>query len=256
VKSNPFITHHSKGESIYMNDKSILIVDDERNIRLTLSQCLESPDVRIDTAKSGEEALVKLKEREFRVVLLDLRLPGMDGMEVLRKVHELRPDIRIVIITAHGTIDSAVEATRLGAVDFIMKPFVPQEIRNLVSRVMDKEKASERRGDDYVEAIDLAGKCIEARRLDAATEPLRRAIYIDHDRPEAFNLMGAVLELKRDIDEARRHYRAAYWLDPTYEPAMKNLDRITSWHKTGSILLGEPKAQSKPPEESRTIDEE
>lgn len=226
-----------------MNGELILIVDDEKNIRLTLSQCLESLDLSIDTAESGEEALLKLQEREFRVVLLDLRLPGMDGMEVLRKVRELRPDIRIVIITAHGTIDSAVEATRLGAVDFILKPFIPQEIRDLVSRVMDTEKAGERKESDYVEAIELARKCIEAFHLDAAVEHLRRAIYLDHARPEAFNLMGAVLELKRDLDEARRHYRAAFWLDPTYEPAWKNLDRITSWPRTGRILLGEPKME-------------
>jgi FixJ family two-component response regulator len=228
-----------------MKSESILIVDDEKNIRFTLSQCLETTGFSIDTAASGEEALAKLGEREFGVVLLDLRLPGMDGLEVLRKVHELRPDIHIVIITAHGTIDSAIEATRLGAVAFILKPFVPQEIRDLVTRVMDTENASERKMSDYVEAIELARKCIAEQHLDAAVEHLRRAIYLDHARPEAFNLMGAVLEFRRDLDEARRHYRAAYYLDPTYEPAMKNLDRITSWHKTGRIILGEPKMQQK-----------
>jgi FixJ family two-component response regulator len=233
-----------------MKDKSILIVDDEKNIRLTLSECLESPDFHIDAAESGEEALAKLREREFSIVFLDLRLPGMDGMEVLREMNMLRPDIRIVIITAHGTIDAAIEATRLGAVAFIQKPFVPREIRDLVSRIMDEENADAKRKIDYIKAIELARKRIEEQHFDAAFEHLRKAMYIDHARPEAFNLMGAVLELKRDFGEARRHYQAAYYLDPTYEPAMKNLDRITRWHKTGKIILGEPETQHKQTQET------
>ena len=69
-----------------MKSKSILIVDDEKNIRLTLSEALKVLEVDIDTAANGEEALVKLKEKEFHLILLDLRMPGMGGMEVLRQV--------------------------------------------------------------------------------------------------------------------------------------------------------------------------
>jgi len=229
-----------------MTNKSVLIVDDERNIRLTLSQCLESMEFEIDTAENGEEVLAKLKERDFDIVLLDLRMPGMDGMEVLRKIHELRPDISVVVITAHGTIDAAIEATRLGAADFIQKPFVPQEVRELVLRVMDKEKLGERKEADYSSAIERARHCIEERHLDGAFEHLRRAIYLDHSRAEAFNLMGAVMELRRDVDEARRHYRAAISIDPTFEPAIKNLERVTSWHKKGGIVFDVVKTQKKP----------
>jgi len=69
----------------------------------------------------------------------------MDGMEVLRQVREIRPDIRIIMITAYGTIELAVEAMKMGAVDFIQKPFSPEEIRELVSRVMDREKLDEQK---------------------------------------------------------------------------------------------------------------
>ena len=72
-------------------------------------------------------------------------MPGMDGMEVLRQVREIRPDIRIIMITAYGTIELAVEAMKMGAVDFIQKPFSPEEIRELVSRVMDREKLDEQK---------------------------------------------------------------------------------------------------------------
>jgi len=114
--------------------KPILIVDDEKNIRMTLSQSLESLETETDTAGNGEEALAKLKEKDFGLILLDIRMPGIDGMEVLRQVREIRPDIRIIMITAYGTIESAVEAIKLGAVDFLQKPFDPDEIRALVSR--------------------------------------------------------------------------------------------------------------------------
>ena len=123
-----------------MKAKPILIVDDEKNICLTLSQALETLEIETDTALNGDEALAKLQNKEFGLILLDLRMPGMDGMEVLRRVREIRPDIRVIILTAYGTIESAVEAMKLGAVDFIQKPFSPEEIRELVSRVMDREK--------------------------------------------------------------------------------------------------------------------
>ena len=126
-----------------MPGKPVLIVDDEKNIRLTLSQSLESLELETDTAVNGEEALAKLKEKDYRLILLDLRMPGMDGMEVLRQLREIRPDIRVIIITAYGTIESAVDAMKLGAADFIQKPFSPEEIRRLVSQVIDRERLDE-----------------------------------------------------------------------------------------------------------------
>ena len=126
-----------------LRDKPILIVDDEKNIRLTLAQALEPLGVETDSAEDGNEALAKLKEKEFGLILLDFRMPGVDGMEVLRQVRESKRDIRIIIITAYGTIELAVEAMKLGAVDFIPKPFVPEEIREMVARVLDREKTGQ-----------------------------------------------------------------------------------------------------------------
>ena len=228
-----------------MIGKSILIVDDEKNIRLTLSQAMEVLEVETDTAANGEEALAKLKEKEFGLILLDLKMPGMDGMEVLRQVSEIRPDIRIIIITAYGTVESAVEAMKLGAADFIQKPFAPEEIRGLVSRVMDREKLDEQKAVDYGSSIELAKRCIGDRHFDAAIEHVRKAISLDPGRPEAFNLLGALMEIHGDRIEAQKNYRAALSLDPSYEPAIKNLHRSTNgrWRLTGGILLGDVKKE-------------
>ena len=230
-----------------MIDKPILIVDDEKNIRLTLSQALETLGAEIDTASNGEEALAKLKEKEFGLILLDIRMPGMDGMEVLRRVREIRPDIRIIMITAYGTIESAVEAMKLGAVDFLQKPFDPEEIRELVSRVMDRDKLDEHKLVGYVSRIELAKKCIGDRHFDAAVEHVRSAIFVDPGRPEAFNLLGALMEIQGDRAEAQKNYRTALSLDPSYEPAIQNLHRSTTakWRQTGGILLDETKKEEK-----------
>ncbi len=230
-----------------MISKPILIVDDEKNIRLTLSQALETLGAEIDTAANGEEALAKLKGREFGLILLDIRMPGMDGMEVLRLVREIRPDIRIIMITAYGTIESAVEALKLGAVDFLQKPFDPEEIRELVSRVMDRDRLDEHKLVDYASHIELAKKCIGDRHFDAAAEHVRKAIFIDPRRPEAFNLLGGLMEIRGDRIEAQKNYRAALSLDPSYEPAIKNLRRSTSekWRQAGGILLEEVKKEEK-----------
>jgi len=228
-----------------MKDKSVLIVDDEKNIRLTLSQALEVLEVETDTAANGEEALAKLKKKEFGLILLDLKMPGMDGMEVLRQVREIRPDIRIIILTAYGTVESAVEAMKLGAADFIQKPFATEEIRELVSRVLDREKIDEQKTVDYASSIELAKRCIGGRHFDAAVEHVRKAISLDPARPDAFNLLGALMEIRGDRLEAQKNYRAALSLDPSYEPAIKNLQRSTDmrWKIAGGVLLGDAKKE-------------
>ena len=220
-----------------MTGKPVLIVDDEKNIRLTLSQSLESLELETDTAVNGEEALAKLKEKDYGLVLLDLRLPGMDGMEVLRRLREIRPDIRVIIITAYGTIESAVDAMKLGAVDFIQKPFSPKEIRGLVSQVMDRGKLDEQKAVDYASFIELAKRCVGDRHFDAAIEHVRKAISLDPARPDAFNLLGALMEIQHNVLDAQKYYRAALDLDPTYKPAKDNLDRSTRWQRGENIVL-------------------
>ncbi len=105
-----------------MEKRSILVVDDEKNIRLTMFQSLEPLGMPVETAVNGEEALQKLREGQFGLVFLDPKMPGMDGMEVLHRIKEKWPKIQVIIITAHGTVESAVEAMKIGAADFLQSP--------------------------------------------------------------------------------------------------------------------------------------
>jgi DNA-binding response OmpR family regulator len=221
-----------------MKQKLILIVDDEKNIRLTIFQSLEPLEIPIRTAVNGEEALQKLREEAFGLVFLDLKMPGMDGMGVLRRIKENWPTTRVIIITAHGTIETAVEAMKLGAVDFIQKPFSPGEIRELATLVLAREALDKKNAVDYGSLIELTKRHITDREFAAARESARKAIATDPAHPEAYNFLGALLEIKGDWLEAQRFYRAALDIDPTFKPARANLDRITSWNKFGRIDLG------------------
>ncbi|MDD5207136.1 MAG: response regulator [Desulfobacterales bacterium] len=221
-----------------MEKKPILIVDDEKNIRLTMLQSLEPLEIEVQAAVNGEEALQKLREGPFGLVFLDLRMPGMDGMEVLRQIKDDWPKIRVVIITAHGTIESAVEAMKLGAADFVQKPFSPREIRELATLVLEREALDDATAVDYRALIELTKRHITDRTFAAARESVRKAIAADPGQPEAYNLLGALLEIKGDWVEAQKFYRAALDIDPTFKPASANLDRTTSWHKFGKVDLG------------------
>lgn len=221
-----------------MEKKPILVVDDEKNIRLTVSRALEPLEVTVETAVNGEEALKKLREGLFGLVFLDLKMPGMDGMEVLRCIQENWPEIRVIIITAHGTISSAVEAMKLGAVDFIQKPFSPGEIRELATLVQAREALDEENAADYPALIELAKRHITDRCFSDARETVKKAIAVDPGQPVAYNLLGALLEIKGDRLTAQKFYRAALDIDPTFRPASANLERTTTFYKFGRIDLG------------------
>jgi len=205
---------------------AVLIVDDERNIRITLSMALEALTIPVDTAESGEEALQKLTEKSFSLMLLDLKLPGIDGLEVLRQVIDKYPDLKVIIITAYGSIEVAVEAMKMGAIDFLQKPFQPTEVRDMVSRVLQKPPG-ERPARKYEYYVDLAKQCIHAREFEVARVYAKKAIFIKHNRPEAYNILGGICEVKGDRQEADTNYRGSLEMDPTYEPARQNLDRVT-----------------------------
>jgi DNA-binding response OmpR family regulator len=220
-----------------MEKKPILIVDDEKNIRLTMSQALKPLGMPVHTAANGEEALQKLGGEPAGLVFLDLNMPGLDGMEVLRRIKERWPNVRVIMITAHGTIASAVEAMKLGAVDFLQKPFSPGDIRDLATQVLERETLQEENAADYSTLIALTKHHISDRKLDLASASARKAIAIDPSQPEVYNLLGALLDIQGDWLEAQKFYRAALDIDPTYKPAWANLERLASF-RVGTINLG------------------
>ena len=112
-----------------MSDKNrILIVDDDEVVRRSYLRSLQSVSCNVAAASDGEEALRTMEQNPFDVVLLDLRMPGQDGLSVLRAIKQKWPESEVVIITGYPTVDSAKEAVRLGAHDYVAKPVGPQEV--------------------------------------------------------------------------------------------------------------------------------
>lgn len=118
----------------------ILVIDDERSIRNTLKEILEFEGFEVDVAEDGMEGIEKFEKGQFDVVLCDIKMPRIDGMEVLGKIHEMDPDATMVMISGHGTIDTAVEAIKKGAFDFISKPLDLNRLLITIRNATDKTK--------------------------------------------------------------------------------------------------------------------
>lgn len=214
-----------------MSEARILVVDDEKNIRLTVAQCLEPQGYIVKTAIDGLDGLSQLAEYDADLMLLDLQMPGMNGIEVLEKAKELKPNLQIIMVSAHGNVENAVEAMKLGAVDFMQKPFTPKEIRELVSRVLGRENVSDL-PKDYDSLISTAKHSASKRQFEEAITLVKQAIGVNPNNAEAFNMLGELLEVTGDKLQAIKNYRVATDLDPAYKPAQKNLERATASPKS------------------------
>jgi len=123
----------------------VLVVDDEEGIRSFLSEALQMDDHEVLQAADGQEALQILGKRSFHVLITDLKMPRLDGMQLLRKLRTEQPELQVIMLTAHGSIDSAVEAMKLGAFDYLQKPISSlRELRVMVRRAVERRQLQDR----------------------------------------------------------------------------------------------------------------
>ena len=115
-------------------DKHILVVDDDEVVLGAVCKALRPDKYAIDTAQSADEALKLLLESSYRVVITDLMMPGMDGLELLQRIHDMGAKSESIMITGYPTIQTALRAKRLGAFEYVTKPFTRQELRSVVVR--------------------------------------------------------------------------------------------------------------------------
>jgi len=124
---------------------NVLVVDDEGANRYSVSKTLQRVGYMVSESASGEEALDNLGSQEFDVVLTDIRMPGIDGVELLRRIKEESPDAIVILMTGYASLGTAVEALRLGAHDYLIKPSSSQDIRQSVSRGIERARNLKRR---------------------------------------------------------------------------------------------------------------
>ncbi|MCA8980460.1 MAG: sigma-54-dependent Fis family transcriptional regulator [Planctomycetes bacterium] len=160
-----------------MSIHRVLVVDDDSLSREFLYEAVGALGLDVDSVESGRAALERIAERNYDLVLSDMRMPAMDGMQLLAELRERRPELPVVMVTAHGSIETAVEAIRLGAADFLLKPCTPDTLEMVIRRVAEKGRLMAENA--YLRS-ELVGKESEAviARSPRMLETLRSATRI------------------------------------------------------------------------------
>lgn len=211
-----------------MPQVKILIIDDEINIGKTIAATFSDSDYVSELCQDGRTAWEKLRNEPWDIVFLDIRLPGLDGMEIIKRIHDNNLKVNVVMITAYGSIENAVQAMKYGAVDFIQKPLEPEKLRQVVRNVLVRPKLLERDLTEYNEFLEAAKLHIKNRNYPAAHNTLIKALEQKPESAEVYNLIGAVHEVMGDLLSAAQAYQMAIRFDKNYQPALDNLKRITS----------------------------
>ncbi|SFC64258.1 response regulator [Clostridium uliginosum] len=219
--------------------KKILIVDDEKNIRISLERCLVSENYEVECACDGNEALTKLRSKNYDLILMDIQMPKKTGLQVLQQIREEGISTRAIMMTAYGTVNIAVDSMKLGAVDFISKPFTVKKVKAIVMDVINKQTNVFRIDKSIDEYIKAARDAIIKKDLEQARILLKEGLVEDTSSPEIQNLLGVIEEKSNNKQLAQKYYRAALSLDATYTPADNNLKRTVMYSAmTNSIDLG------------------
>lgn len=220
--------------------ESILIVDDDKNIRYSLRRLLEQEEQVVTEATSGEEALKLLAEHDYSLILLDIQMRGLSGLETLNEIKKMNPHIPVIMLTAFGTTQNAIEAIKRGAFEYILKPFNPDELRKIiessqeVSRMMRQEvrlpiapeSPTDKDGDLIIgnspkmqEVYKMIGKIAQSDvtvllRGESGTgkELVARAIYQHSKRPDQLFLPVNCAAIPENLLESELfgHEKGAY----------------------------------------------
>jgi DNA-binding NtrC family response regulator len=159
-----------------MRPYKIFIVDDELSVRTSLEEWFLEDGFNVVTAESAEDALNKMHSGPFDLILLDIKMPGMDGITLQKKIVEIDPQAIIIIITAYASVDTAVEALKTGAYDYITKPFDPENLSNLVNNALRQKNLTE-------ENIQLKEKISELSSVDdmvGESDEIKRVFELVH----------------------------------------------------------------------------
>ena len=167
-----------------MSGETILIVDDEESVRNSLAGVMRDEGYEVVTAASGKEGIELLHEAQPALVLLDIAMPGMDGIETLQRLKEIRPDLPVVMVTGHGTIETAVKTTKMGAYDFILKPPELEPLTLVVkhgieeSRLREENESLKRSIERRYELVGESGKIKTLKRQIALAGPTNGWVLI------------------------------------------------------------------------------
>jgi DNA-binding response OmpR family regulator len=198
--------------------RHILVVDDEKNIRLTVQHSLIAADYDVDTASNGAEGLDRFHEGHYDLILMDLRMPQINGIEMLREIREHDTHTAAIVITAYLTIDTLLEAFSLGVSDYIRKPFSPNDVREMVRRVMARESLDTHGPTaETAPTLEHARKALAEQDLPRALELAKQAVARDSNNPDSHAFLGILEHLNGDVQAAENSFHEALLLDPQHQ---------------------------------------
>ena len=234
--------------------RDVLIVDDDPQMLIAMSEAVKRSGLSVTTAGNGIEALELLKDTQFRAVLTDLRMPGTTGLDVLREVKAASPRSQVILVTAHGSINNAVEAMKMGAFDYLLKPFALDDLHDVVDRALRKNESFLGRAransqcpiitqnPDMLATLDLADHAAKGRatmliQAESGTgkELLARWIHQSSPRSQAPYIAVNCAALPENLLEAELfgYEKGAFTGAITQKPGKFELAN------TGTILLDE-----------------
>jgi DNA-binding NtrC family response regulator len=153
---------------------NILIVDDEFSVRDSLQNWFRKDGYRVIAAESAVEALQAMQDEHFDVVLLDIKMPGMDGMELQERIHRIDPQVAVIMITAFASVDTAVRALKQGAFDYVTKPIDPDELSHLVMRAIEQRRLR----DENVQLRGTIDELVMVERIVGDSPPMQKVLEL------------------------------------------------------------------------------
>jgi signal transduction histidine kinase len=206
-------------------EKSILLVDDEEGIRKVLSIALSDMGYRVVTAQNGVEALRIFKDERPAIVLTDIKMPEMDGIELLRRLKNISPDTEVIMITGHGDMDLAIKSVKYEATDFVTKPINDEVLEIALNRAQERI-AMRRKLDEYTQNLeqlvqDKTRKLVEAERLAAVGQTVAGLSHAIKNITGG--LKGGAFVLEKGIELGDQKYLLQGW-----EMIKGNVDKITN----------------------------
>lgn len=209
----------------------ILVIDDEAIIHESCGRVLKEEGYEVETALSGREALEKLKEKRYDLVLSDIKMPGMSGVETLEKMRKDIPDITVVMFTGYSSVDTARDSMKLGAFDYIPKPFTPEELLSVVKKALHKEAAAQKKKQIREQFEEITAAIRKTLNLREVLNLVVTGVV------KLLNLKGCAVSL---LDRKKDYFRvcAAYGLSDKY---LKK-GPIAADKRLSKILSGKPES--------------
>ena len=206
------------------NDNLIYVIDDDAVMRMSCQQILSKEGFTIETFEDGVAGLKRLEEIRPQLIVVDLKMPKIGGMEVISRVHEIDPDIIIVVITGYATIDTAIEAMKAGAYDFLPKPFTPAELRLIIKRGLERKHLIE-----------------ESNRLKSEKLKMQRhfVTFVSHQLQSPLVAVQQYLDVLKHLgDSPDKQKLQAEWIDRSLTKIKELLEIIRDWLKISKIESG------------------